>query len=71
MRRRVAVQEGQRYIQEFKNGPVNMLWEVASLYPDKMQIQHARLVNISDRSEIKTLSCFALDGEHGFSLIST
>ena len=71
MRRRTMVKAGQRYVQEFQKNPRKPIWEVASLSVDSLQIQHARLVNVSDRSEIKTLSCFALNGEHGFSLIGT
>ena len=71
MRRRIMVQEGQRYIQKFKINPGKQVWEVASLYSDTAQIQHARLINVSDRSDTKTLSCSALDGKHGFSLTST
>lgn len=70
MRRRIIVQAGQRYVRIFQEGAAHQqIWEVASLYPDTAQIQHARLVNVSNRSETKTLSCQTLDGRHGFSLI--
>ena len=71
MRRRIMVQEGQRYIRKFKTNPRKQVWEVVSLSLDTTQIQHARLINVSDPWETKTLSCSALDGKHGFSLTST
>jgi len=71
MLRRIAVQKGQRYIQEFENKSRKPVWEVTSLSLDMARIQHARLVKVGDRSEVKTLSCFALDGKHGFNLTNT
>ena len=71
MRRRIMLQEGQRYIQKFKTSPRKQVWEVASLYTDTTHVQHARLVNVSNLTETKTLSCFALDGEYDFSLTNT
>ena len=70
MRRRIMVERGQRYIQNFQQSSREEIWEVASLSPDTMQIQHARLVKVGDRSDTKTLSCLALDGKHGFSFTS-
>ena len=70
MRRRIMVEPGQHYIQRFQESSRKEVWEVASLSPDTVQIQHARLVKVNNRSDTKTLSCSALDGNHGFSLTS-
>ena len=68
MRRHIMVEKGQRYLQKFQKSSRKELWEVAALSPDTMQIQHARLVRVSNRTDVKTLSCSVLDGKHGFSL---
>ncbi len=70
MRQRIMVEAGQRYIQNFQKSSREEIWEVVSLSPDPMQIQHARLVKVSDRTSVKTLSCSVLDGKHGFSFTS-
>lgn len=70
MQRRIAVHEGQRYTQEFKTVSQTKLWEVASLSSEGTQIQHVRLVNLGSPKESKTLSCLALNGDHGYNLIS-
>ena len=70
MQRPNAVYEGQRYTQEFETVSHTKLWEVASLLDDGTQIQHARLINLGSPKEIKTLSCLALNGQHGYSLLS-
>jgi len=68
MRRRIImVETGQRYVQRFQESARKEIWEVASISSDTMQIQHARLFKVSDRTDTKTLSCLALDGKHGFS----
>ena len=70
--RRVILEAGQRYVRQFhEDSAQHQIWEVKSVYPDPKQIQHARLVNIGNQSETKTLSCFALNGRHGFRLVST
>jgi hypothetical protein len=71
MRRRIMVEPEQRYIQKSKTSPRKQVWEVESLSLDTARIEHGHLVNVRDRSDVKTLSCLALDGNHGFSLTST
>ncbi|NKB58658.1 MAG: hypothetical protein GKS00_20205 [Alphaproteobacteria bacterium] len=71
MQRHIAVHEGQRYTQEFKTVSQKKLWEVASLCGAVTQVQHVRLINLGSPKEVKTLSCLALNGEHGYSLISS
>lgn len=71
MRQRITVERGQRYIQNFQKSAHKELWEVASLSPDTMRIQHARLVKVTNRSDSKTLSCAVLNGKHGFSLANS
>ena len=62
MRRRIRVQVGQRYFQDFAHGSHNQIWGVASTHSEGEWVPHARLVNVNDPSETKTLSCRALDG---------
>ncbi len=70
MRRRIQVQVGQRYFQDFVHGSHNQIWEVASIYSEGEWIPHARLVNVSNPSETKTLSCTALDDQRSFRLLN-
>ena len=69
MRRSGVVQKGQRYAQDCQIGYRKKVWEVASLGLDSMQVRHARIFNVGNPSETKTLSCFALTGQYGFSLV--
>ena len=62
MRRRIRVQVGQRYFQDFAHGSHNQIWGVALIHSEGEGVPHARLVNVNDPSETKTLSCRALDG---------
>ena len=59
MTRRVSVQEGQRYVQRFriKNRPA--IWKVGSV-KESGSIPHARLVNVEDPLQTKTISCTTL-----------
>ena len=70
MRRRIQVQVGQRYFQDFVHGSHNQIWEVASIHSEGEWVPHARLVNVNNPSETKTLSCTALDGQHSFRLLN-
>ena len=62
MRRRIGVQVGQRYFLDFVRRLPQPNWGVASIHSEGEWVPHARLVNVNDPSEIKTLSCSALDG---------
>ena len=71
MQQRAVVQKGQRYTQECQIGYREKVWEVASFGVDPTRVEHARLFNVGNPSETKTLSCFALVGGYGFSLART
>jgi hypothetical protein len=70
MQRHINVQVGQRYFQAFAYSSHNQIWEVRSIHSDGEQAPHARLVNVSNPSETKTLSCAALDDQHSFRLLN-
>ncbi len=70
MRRRIQVQVGQRYFQDFVHGSHHQIWEVESIHSKGEWVPHARLVNVNNPSETKTLSCTALDGQHSFRLLN-
>jgi hypothetical protein len=70
MRHHIQVQVGQRYFQVFVHGSHKLIWEVASIHSEGEWVPHARLVNVNDPSETKTLSCSALDRQHSFRLLN-
>ena len=65
----LTVREGQRYadISGFLTTP--LIWEVVSVYQTATRIPHARLVNVRDRHESKTISCRVLTDEHFYRLV--
>ncbi len=67
---RMQVQVGQRYFQTLAFVSYNEVWRVTSICSDGERIWHARLVNVRNTSETKTLSCSALDGRYGFRLLN-
>ena len=70
MRRRIQVQVGQRYFQDLVHGSHHQIWEVESIHSEGEWVPHARLINVNNPSETKTLSCTALDGQHSFRLLN-
>ena len=66
MRHQIEVEVGQRYSQHFVCGPHKQTWEVASISPDGVGLPHARLFNVNNPNEMKTLSYAALNGQYGF-----
>ncbi len=69
MQRRVSVREGQRYAQRFriKNRPA--IWKVGSV-KESGSIPHARLVNVEDPLQTKTISCVTLISGSLFELVA-
>ena len=65
----LTVREGQRYadIPDFLSTP--LVWEVVSVYQTATRIPHARLVNVRDRHESKTISCRVLTDENFYRLV--
>ena len=70
MRHQIQVQVGQRYSQHFVYGPHKQVWEVASISPDGVRVPHARLINVNNPKETKTLSYTALNGQYSFKLLN-
>ncbi len=69
MQHHIKVQVGQRYFQAFTHSSHKQVWEVRSIRSDGERASHACLVNVSNPSETKTLSCSALDDQHNFRLL--
>ena len=61
----VGVQVGQQYVKAHSTRNPAPVWEVKSIYPDGMGIDHAGLVNLKDPLHKKTVSFSALlDKKH-------
>ncbi len=65
----LTVREGQRYAEfpDFLSTP--LVWEVVFVYQTATRIPHARLVNIRDRHESKTISCRVLTDKNFYRLV--
>ena len=62
-----AVREGQQYCQVNGTGKV---WQVRQVYGDPGGIQHARLFNVADPVQVKTLTCNVLTDPDFYRLMS-
>ena len=68
MRRRIQVQVGQRYFQDFVHGSHHQIWEVESIHSEGEWVPHARLVKAGKREYVQVLrllETFALEEVHG------
>lgn len=62
-----TVREGQQYCLVNGGGAV---WQVRQVYGDPSGIQHARLFNVVDPSQVKTLTCNVLVDPDFYRLLS-
>lgn len=60
MVQRIDVKEGQRYAQRLTVRERASVWKVGAIVATGPKIPHARLVNVADPLQTKTISCFAL-----------
>jgi len=60
MVQRIDVREGQRYAQRVTVRERASVWKVGAIVATGPKIPHARLINVADPLQTKTISCFAL-----------
>ena len=60
MVQRIDVKEGQRYAMRLTVRERASVWKVGAIVATGPKIPHARLVNVADPLQTKTISCFAL-----------
>lgn len=70
MAQRLFVREGQRYAEISRFSSATRVWEVDSIYKIVTGIPHARLVDVRDRRESKTISCLILTDENFYMLVA-
>lgn len=70
MHQRPLVREGQRYAQRAAQHCRRAVWEVGAVHAAAVPIPHARLINVEDRLQIKTISCPTLVNPSFYELIA-
>ncbi len=69
MRRKSQVAEGQRYAKVYDRHGYRSGWEVHSIIVPVKSMPHARLVNLDDPGDIRTVSCLTIANSQYFRLI--
>ncbi len=69
MARKQFVREGQQYAETSRFFTDSQVWEVESIYQTAAGIPHARLVNVRDPLETKTISCRVLADDNFYRLV--
>ena len=70
MVQRFNVKEGQRYAQRLSVQQRVSVWKVGAILATDPSIPHARLINVADPLQTKTISCFALRDRAYYELIA-
>jgi hypothetical protein len=70
MAQRFSVKEGQRYSQRLSMHSRVAIWKVGSIVTSGATIPHARLINVADPLQTKTVSCFILGDRMYFELVA-
>ena len=70
MAKKIGVQVGQQYVNVHSTWKPTLVWEVKSIYPDDLGIDHACLVNKKDPLDKKTVSFSALLDKTHYRLVS-
>ncbi len=70
MAQRFNVKEGQRYAQRLSFQKRASIWKVGAILATDPSIPHARLINVADPLQVKTISCFALGDRTYYELIA-
>ncbi len=60
MAQKLPVREGQRYTQRLSMQHRAAVWKVGSILSSTLAIPHARLINVQDPLQTKTISCTTL-----------
>lgn len=64
------VKEGQRYAQRLSAPQRASIWKVGTILEIDPRIPHARLINVADPLQTKTISCNALRDRAYFELVA-
>ncbi len=70
MAQKLRVREGQRYTQRLSMHHCTAVWKVASILSSTLSIPHARLINVQDPLQTKTISCTTLGDRVYYQLVS-
>ena len=70
MMQRLDVKEGQRYAQCLNIQRRASIWKVGAILAVDPSIPHARLINVADPLQTKTISCIALRDRTYFELVA-
>jgi len=62
MAKKIGVQVGQQYVNVHNTWKPTPVWEVKSIYPDDLGIDHAGLVNLKDHLRRTFIRSMALMG---------
>jgi hypothetical protein len=70
MAQKLRVREGQRYAQRLSMQHRTAVWKVGSILSSTPAIPHARLINVQDPLQTKTISCSTLADHVYYQLVS-
>ena len=70
MTQKLRVREGQRYAQRLSMQHRTAVWKVGSILSSTLTIPHARLINVQDPLQTKTISCTTLANHVYYELVS-
>ncbi len=70
MIQRLGVKEGQRYAQRPSLPQRAKVWKVGSILVNVVAVPHARLINVQDPLQTKTISCTTLVDRVSYQLVS-
>lgn len=70
MAQKFRVKEGQRYAQRLSMQNRVAVWKVGSILSSTVAIPHARLINVQDPLQTKTISCTTLANQAYYELVA-
>ncbi len=70
MAQKFRVRKGQRYAQRLSMQQRAMVWKVGSILSSTLAIPHARLINVQDPLQTKTISCTTLANQMYYQLVA-
>ncbi len=70
MAQELLVREGQRYAQRLSMQHRTAVWKVGSILSSSVPIPHARLINVQDPLQTKTISCTTLVDQVYYQLVA-
>ncbi len=66
----INVKKGQRYAQRLSVQRRASVWKVGAILESDPSIPHARLINVADPLQIKTISCYTLRDRMYYELVA-